>query len=109
MYLFMYLCIRVYLCQAKVETARTEEGEGAGVLPDPESDVDPDRESNVDNLEGENEDETADPETGTIPKKAPTKVRFEEAKVTKQQPLPSKVDKGPEKVIPEKQTWRRIR
>ena len=30
-------------------------------------------------------------------------MRFEEAKVTKQQPLPFKVDKGPEKIIPEKQ------
>jgi hypothetical protein len=29
-------------------------------------------------------------------------VHFEEAKVTKQQPLPPKVDKGLEKVIPEK-------
>ncbi len=71
--------------QAKVETAGTEEGEGTGVLPDPESDVEPDRESNVDNLEGEDEDETVAPDTGTIPKKAHTNVRFEEAKVTKQQ------------------------
>ncbi len=63
--------------QAKVETAGTEEGEGAGVLPDPESDVDPDRESNVDNLEGENEEETVVPATGAISKKAPAKVRFE--------------------------------
>jgi hypothetical protein len=72
------------------------------VLPDPDSDVEPDRESNVDNLEGENEDETVAPATGAILKKAPAKVHFEEAKVTKQQPLPPKVDKGLEKVIPEK-------
>ena len=73
------------------------------MLPDPESDVEPDRESNVDNLEGKDEDETVAPETGTIPKKATPKVRFEEAKVTKQQPLPPTVEKGPGKVIPEKQ------
>ena len=89
--------------QAKVETAGTEEGEGAGVLPNPESDVEPDRESNVDNLEGEDEDGTVAPDTRTILKKAPPKVHFKEAKVTKQQPLPPKVDKGPGKVIPEKQ------
>jgi len=88
--------------QAKVETAGTEEGEGAGVLPDPESDVDPDGEPNLDNPEGDNDDETVAPETGTIPKKAPTKVHFEETKVTKQQPLPPTVGKGPGKVIPEK-------
>jgi len=73
------------------------------VFPDPESDVDPDKESNVDNLEGENEDETVALATGAISKKAPAKVRFEEAKVTKQQPLPPTVEKGPGKVIPEKQ------
>jgi hypothetical protein len=89
--------------QAKVETAGTEEGDGAGVLPDPESVVEPDRESNLDNLEGDDEDETVAPDTWTILKKAHTKVRFEEAKVTKQQPLPPTVEKGPEKVIPEKQ------
>jgi len=89
--------------QAKVEIAGTEEGEGAGVLPNPESDADPDRESNVDNLEGEDENETVVTDTGLNPKKAPSKVRFEEAKVIKQQPLPLKVDKGPGKVIPEKQ------
>jgi hypothetical protein len=89
--------------QAKVETARTEEGEGAGVLLDPVSDVETDRESNVDKLEGEDEDETVAPDTGTILKKAPHKVHSEEAKVTKQQPLPPTVDKGPGKVIPEKQ------
>jgi hypothetical protein len=89
--------------QAKVETAGTEEGEGAGVLPNPESDVEPDRESNVNNLEGEDEDGTVAPDTGRIPKKEPPKVRFEEAKVTKQQALPPKVDKVPGKVIPEKQ------
>ena len=84
--------------QAKVETAGTEEGEGAGVRPDPESDVDPEGEPNLDNPEGDNE--TVAPETGAVSKKAPAKVPFEEAKVTKQQPLPPKVDKGPEKVIP---------
>jgi hypothetical protein len=90
--------------QAKVETAGTEEVDGAGVLPDPDSDVEPDRESKVDNLEGDDEDGTVAPDTGTIPipKKAPSKVRFEEAKVTKQQPLPPTVEKGPGKVIPEK-------
>jgi hypothetical protein len=88
--------------QAKVETAGTEEGEGARVFPNLETDAEPDRESNVDNLEGKDEDGTVAPDTGTIPKNAPPKVRFEEAKVTKQQPLPPKVDKGPGKVIPEK-------
>ena len=72
--------------QAKVETAGTEEGGGAGVLPDPESDVDPDGESNLDNPEGDNDDETVVPATGAISKKTPAKVRFEEAKVAKQQP-----------------------
>ena len=91
--------------QAKVETAGTKEDDGAGVLPDPDSGVKPDRESQVYNLEGDDEDGTVAPDTGTIPipKKAPSKVRFEEAKVIKQQPLPLKVDKGPGKVIPEKQ------
>ncbi len=88
--------------QAKVVTVGTEEGEGAGVRSDPESDVDPDEESNVDNPEGDNEDETVVQATGALSKKAPAKVRFEEAKVTKQQPLPPTVDKGPGKVIPEK-------
>ncbi len=60
-------------------------------------------EPNLDNPEGDNDDETVAPETGTIPKKAPTKVHFEETKVTKQQPLPPTVGKGPGKVIPEKQ------
>ncbi len=73
------------------------------MLPDPESDVEPDRESNADNLEGDGEDETVAPDTGTVPKRANTKVRFEKAKVTKQQPLPPRVEKGPGKVIPEKQ------
>jgi hypothetical protein len=72
------------------------------VLLNPESDVEPDRESNVDNLEGEDKDGTVAPDTGTIPKRALPKVRFKEAKVTKQQALPPKVDKGPGKVIPEK-------
>jgi hypothetical protein len=89
--------------QAKVETAGTGEGDGAGVLPDPESGVEPEGESNVDDPEGEDEDETVAPDTGMIPKRAPTKVHFEEAKVTKQQPLPPEADKGPGKVIPEKQ------
>ena len=89
--------------QAKVETAGTEEGEGAGVLPDPESDVDPDGEPNLDNPEGDNDDETVVPATGAVSKKTPAKVHFEEAKVTKQQPLPPTVGKGPGKVIPEKQ------
>jgi len=89
--------------QAKVETAGTEEGDEAGVLPESESDVEPDGESNSDNQEGDDEDETVAPDTGTIPKKAHTKVHFEKAKVTKQQPLPPTVDKGPGKVIPEKQ------
>jgi hypothetical protein len=88
--------------QAKVEVAGTEEGDRAGVLPDLESDVEPDRESNADNLEGEDEDETVAPDTWTILKKAPTKVHFVEAKVTKQQPLLPMVEKGPGKVIPEK-------
>ena len=65
------------------------------MLLNPESDVEPDRESNVDNLEGEDENETVVTDTGLNRKKAPSKVRFEEAKVTKQQPLPPKVDKGP--------------
>ena len=89
--------------QAKVETEGTEEGEGAGVLPDLESDVEPDGESNADNLERDDEDEIVAPDTGTIPRKAPAKVHFEEANITKQQPLPPTVDKGPGKVIPEKQ------
>jgi hypothetical protein len=48
------------------------------VLPDPEADVEPDRESNADNLEGEDEDETVAQDTGTILKKASTKVHFVE-------------------------------
>jgi hypothetical protein len=70
------------------------------VLPDPESDVEPDRESNVDNLEGDDEDETVVRDTGTIQKKALTKVHFEDAKAPKEQPLPPMVEKGPGKVIP---------
>ncbi len=60
------------------------------------------KQPNLDNPERDNDDETVAPETGTIPKKAPTKVHFEETKVTKQQPLPPTVGKGPGKVIPEK-------
>ncbi len=60
-------------------------------------------EPNLDNPEGDNDDETVAPETGAISKKTPGKVHFEEAKVTKQQPLPPTVEKGPGKVIPEKQ------
>jgi len=40
------------------------------VRPDPESDVDPDGESNVDNPEGENGDETVVQATGAVSKKA---------------------------------------
>ncbi len=47
------------------------------------------------------DDETVAPETGAISKKAPAKVHFEEVKVTKQQPLPPTVGKGPGKVIPD--------
>jgi len=67
------------------------------VLPDPEADVEPDRESNADNLEGEDEDETVAPDTGTILKKVPKCTSW---KVTKQHPLPPTVEKGPGKVIP---------
>ena len=73
------------------------------MLPDPESDVDPEGEPNLDNPEGDNDDETVVPATGAVSKKTPGKVHFEEAKVTKQQPLPPTVGKGPGKVIPEKQ------
>jgi hypothetical protein len=38
----------------------------------------------------------------TIQKKAPPKVHFEDAKASKQQPLPPTVEKGLGKVIPEK-------
>jgi hypothetical protein len=88
--------------QAKVETAGTEQGDRAGVLQDPESDVEPDREPVDGSLEGDDEDETVGWETGTIQKKAPTKVHFGNAHVSDQQPLPPSVEKGLGKVIPEK-------
>ncbi len=42
--------------------------------PDPESDVDPDGESNLDNPEGDNDDETVVPATGAVSKKTVGKV-----------------------------------
>ncbi len=50
----------------KVKVAGTEEGDGAGVLPDPESDVDPNGEPVDGNLAGAAKDETVVQNTGTI-------------------------------------------
>jgi hypothetical protein len=74
--------------QEKVEVAGTEEGGGARVLPDLESDVDPNWEPVDGSLTGADEDETVVLNTGTIQNKVPTKVCFGEAKDPEQQHLP---------------------
>jgi hypothetical protein len=72
------------------------------VRPDPESDVEPDGEPVDGDLEGDDEDKAVVWNTGTIQKKAQTKVHFGDAKASKQQSLPPTVEKDPGKVIPEK-------
>ncbi len=74
--------------QAKVEIAVTEEGDGARVCSDPESDVELNGEPVDGNLVGDDKEETVVQNTGTIQKKAPTKVYFGDAKFSDQQPLP---------------------
>jgi hypothetical protein len=72
------------------------------VRPDPESDVEPAGEPVDGDLEGDDEDKAIVWNTGTIQKKAQTKVHFGDAKASKQQSLPPTVEKDLGKVIPEK-------